>query len=623
MDTGKNKKIAIFAITAGGAETGRRLKIFFPDSRLFLSEKLSTGQALSEDTFSSSLKEAVSQAFKENKYLVLIMAAGIAVRLLVPLVKDKHSDPGVVVVDDKGSYAISLLSGHAGGANELARQVAACLGAQPVITTGSDVFGKIPADILGRENGWKIENSKYLDEVCAAVVNGEAVGIFQDAGEIGWRGKFEPLPDNVRIFPSLKSLSESHARAALVITDRVLDKDETSLLSENILIYRPRSLVVGIGCNRRTGGDVIEKAINQVFSQYKLSIKSIKKLATIDLKRDEEGILDFARKYDLSIDYFDKESLSQAKYPSPASPTVRKHVGTPAVAESAALLSSGGPIIVPKTGYRGAVTVAVARLPFANGPKNRPGKLFVVGTGPGGPADMTLRAREAIEKCEIVVGYKNYVDLIKPILVQKKVISTGMGAEIERMTIALEIAREGKTVAVISSGDAGVYGMAGLLGEILGESSGDEINIEVVPGVPALAAAAALLGSPLNTDFACISLSDHLTPWEEIQARLKQAAQADFVIVIHNPKSHQRPHRLAEAREIILHYHQPANKVGIVTNAYREGQQIVITDLEHMLDYQINMNTIVIIGNSNTLAFKNWLVTPRGYQRKYGPLKRS
>jgi precorrin-3B C17-methyltransferase len=182
---------------------------------------------------------------------------------------------------------------------------------------------------------------------------------------------------------------------------------------------------------------------------------------------------------------------------------------------------------------------------------------------------------------------------------------------------AIDMVRMGKTVSVISSGDSGIYGMAGLVGEMLHAQSLEDIDMEVIPGVPVLAAGAALLGAPLNGDFVTISLSDYLVSWEEISRRLRLSAQAGFIIVLYNPRSKKRPHQLNEAINIILQALKPDTPAGIVYNAYREEQKVVITDLQHLLDHKIDMNTIVIVGNTSTFTYNKWMVTPRGYEKKY------
>lgn len=617
VDSPAKKDIAIVAITRKGVALGRRLRLLLPHSHLYLPEKFAAKPKSDENPFSSPSKEVVREVFSRYRYLVLVMAVGIAVRLVASELRDKRKDPGVVVVDDSGSFSVSLLSGHIGGANQLAGKIASLIGARPVITTASEVSQTIAVDLLGREFGWELEDNRSVSAVSAALVNREPVGIYQDAGERNWWSKTKPLPDNIRIFTTIEALTQSNSQAGLIVTDRILDNEHQALLPRHTVIYRPRSLVIGIGCNRGTQCAEIEAAISRVFSEHGLSIKSIKNIATITLKKNETGLLEFARKYRLPVEYFDKEALCKVNFPSSPSATALRHVGTPAVCESAALLSSGSnSLIVPKVSCNRAVTVAVARFTF-DGEKEKRGKLFLVGIGPGNPEHMTFKAREAINRSEVVVGYRTYIKLIEPFLRQKEVISTGMGAEIERVKTAISLAKKGKIVSLVSSGDTGIYGMAGLVGEILRQQSEDDFDIEVIPGVPLLAAGAALLGAPITGDFVTISLSDYLVPWEEISLRLRLVAQGNFVIVIYNPKSKSRQRQMAEAREIILQYRSPSTPVGIVTNAYRQKQEVAVTDLEHMFDYEIGMNTTVIIGNSATFTLARWMVTPRGYRTKY------
>ena len=220
-----------------------------------------------------------------------------------------------------------------------------------------------------------------------------------------------------------------------------------------------------------------------------------------------------------------------------------------------------------------------------------------------------------------------YIDLVRPLLSNQEVIATGMMGELQRCQLAIDRALAGARVALISSGDVGIYGMAGLALEVCQErgirlgplSSGSEIDLplEVVPGVPALAAAAALLGAPLMHDFASVSLSDLMTPWEVIKKRVEAAAAADFVLVIYNPKSKKRDWQLAKVQEILLHYRQPETPVGIVSRAMREGQEVRVTSLGEMLQHPVDMQTIIIIGNSQTYEAGGYMITPRGYLDKY------
>ena len=238
-------------------------------------------------------------------------------------------------------------------------------------------------------------------------------------------------------------------------------------------------------------------------------------------------------------------------------------------------------------------------------------KLYVVGIGPGAPEEMTLRARKALEAAQVIAGYGVYVDLVKPMFPDKEYLTTAMRKETERCRMAIEAACEGKTVAMISSGDAGVYGMAGLIYEL---AEGRELQIEVVPGVTAALSGAAVLGAPLTHDFAVISLSDLLTPWEKIERRLEMAAAADFCIAIYNPSSIRRADHLRRACEILMRYASPDTVCGAVRSIGREGERMELMTLDALKDYAADMFTTIFVGNSQTQVIDGRMVTPRGYR---------
>ncbi|MEE9514913.1 MAG: precorrin-3B C(17)-methyltransferase [Candidatus Brocadiales bacterium] len=237
----------------------------------------------------------------------------------------------------------------------------------------------------------------------------------------------------------------------------------------------------------------------------------------------------------------------------------------------------------------------------------------MVGIGPGSRDDITPRALEALKSSDVIAGYKTYLNLIKDVIGDKPVLSSGMGEERERCEAALKEAARGKVVSIVSSGDPGVYGMAGLVLELAGRMN-PKISVEIIPGVPASCAASALLGAPVMHDHAVISLSDLLTPWEVIEKRLRLAAEGDYVIVLYNPKSSQRTWQIEKAREIVLEKRQETLPVGIVRDAGRPGQEVTVTTLKDMLNFPIDMTTVIIIGNSTTFTFDNFMVTKRGYR---------
>lgn len=258
--------------------------------------------------------------------------------------------------------------------------------------------------------------------------------------------------------------------------------------------------------------------------------------------------------------------------------------------------------------------------------------LYVIGTGPGDISYITLRAIEIIKQVDCIAGYTTYINLIKDLIPGKEIISTGMTKEVERVEKAIDMALTGKSCALVSGGDPGIYAMAGLVFEICkkrniklrrardkSESSNSNrgLPLEIIPGIPALASGAALAGAPLTHDFAAISLSDLLTPWEKIEKRLTCAAMADFVIVIYNPKSKKRDWQIKKAQELILEHRKGSTPVAIVTGAMRENQNISFTTLELLDEASINMQTVVFVGSSASLRYLDFLFTPRGYGKKY------
>jgi len=253
-----------------------------------------------------------------------------------------------------------------------------------------------------------------------------------------------------------------------------------------------------------------------------------------------------------------------------------------------------------------------------NDPKK--GKLNIVGIGPGNEDYITPASLRAIQEAEIVIGYSTYIKLVQHLLSDKQIIRTGMTEEIRRAQLAIEESKKGKIVSIISSGDAGVYGMASLIFQVLEEmgwKKSDDPEIHIYPGITAINACASLIGAPLGHDFCSISLSDLLTPWPIIRKRIELAAQADFVIGFYNPASGRRQRQIVEAKDIIEQYRPGATPVALIKSAYRERQHIIISDLDHFLDYEIGMLTTVIVGNTNTRFFEGYIYTPRGYTNKY------
>lgn len=587
MNTG-NK--AVFYITDNGLALAERLKNIYPDINIF--------------KYNS---RAVQDFWGPDKSLIFIMAAGIVMRTIAPLLEDKRVDPGVVVLDEKGDFAISLLSGHLGGANRLATRIAEFLRGRAVITTASDVNNMPSLDLWAQEQGLAVEDWGLLPFAGTQLLNNGVLKVYAET--------FVNLPD---VF--LKTDDPGIADVCITNKKAVLPA------SKKRLYLRPKNLVAGIGCNSGTTALEIEDVVTRVLDDHNLSFQSVRVFATIDLKADEPGLMDFAGKYLMKIVTFSPEELNKAhdldKFIE-KSDAVFKATGAYAVAEAAALLASGAGTLIVRKQKTGNVTVAIAE------ERKTRGKIYVVGTGPGGIEHITPYAQKTIRESDAIVGYGTYLDLIPELIKDKEVVSTGMTQEIDRCRTAVELAQSGKTVAVVSGGDPGIYAMAGLVLELLraeerknettqGRANALEggVPFEVVPGISALNAGASRLGAPLMHDFAVISLSDRLTPWELIEKRLDAAAMADFVIVLYNPKSKGRPDHIDRAREICLKYRGPETPVGIVKGAMRENEKVIVSNLSDMLDHYIDMQTTVIIGNSTTFTWNNYIITPRGYASK-------
>jgi cobalt-precorrin 5A hydrolase/precorrin-3B C17-methyltransferase len=558
--------IGLIAATANGRRNAAHLADAWPDARFY------DGKA----------KESLGHAWNECDGIVLFLATGAAVRLVAPLLESKHRDPGVVTVDDAGSFAVALCGGHGGEANALAMRVADTLGTTPVITTASDSVGVPALDSFGRDLDFRLEVDSDLAEVGAALVSGEEVRLVSDRN---W--PLGPLPQNV-------------VRTDKLVAPLILISDRLEEVPHPSVVYRPPSLVAGVGCSRGTGAEEIVDLLDVSLCEAGLARKSVAALASIDVKRDESGLLEAAGKLHVPIHFYPAEVLSAVQVPNP-SELVRGVVGTPSVAE-AAVISSRAELILEKRKSANA-TVAVGRLSVR-------GRLALVSLGPGEDTLIPPLARETLAASELVVGLDQYVDRVRHLLRPgTRVRTPPLGNEMERAELALSEARAGESVALVSSGDVGVYAMASPVLEI----AGDDVDVVVVPGVTAAQAAASLLGSPLGHDHCSVSLSDLLTPWEVIQARVRVAAEGDFVLSLYNPRSKGRDWQLGKVKEILLGYRPPDTPVGIVKDAYRPTQQVTLTDLTSLRAEDVDMLTLVVVGSSQTRIAAGRMVTPRGY----------
>ncbi|WP_030620456.1 precorrin-3B C(17)-methyltransferase [Streptomyces achromogenes] len=549
--------IGLISATAAGAAARDRLAAAWPERTR---------------VYEGPVKEAVRAAFAECEQLVCFLATGAVVRLLAPLLGDKAADPGVVCVDEGGRFAVSLLGGHGGGANELAREVGALLGAEPVVTTATDAVGLPGLDTLG------LPYEGAVAAVSRALLDGEPVAL---AAEVPW--PLPPLP-----------VADEGA-----YTIRVTDRD--AVPGEREVLLRPPSLVVGVGASKGAPAEEVLGLIEGALREAGLTARSVGRLATVDAKAGEPGIVAAAERLGVPLVTYSAEELAGVAVPNPSAAPLAA-VGTPSVAEAAALLG-GGELLVPKRKSVMA-TCAVVRRPAR-------GRLAVVGLGPGARDLLTPRAAAELRRASVVVGLDQYVDQIRDLLRPgTRVLQSGLGAEEERARTAVAQARAGHAVALIGSGDAGVYAMAS---PALAEAS-DDIDVVGVPGVTAALAAGAILGAPLGHDHVSISLSDLHTPWEVIERRVRAAAEADLVVTFYNPRSRGRDWQLPKALAILAGHREPGTPVGVVRNASRPDESSRVTTLAALDPASVDMMTVVTVGNTATRIIAGRMVTPRGYR---------
>ncbi len=509
--------------------------------------------------------------------LVLLCATGAAVRVIAPLLEDKRDDPAVVCVDEAGRHAVALCGGHLGGANALAREVAGLLGASPVVTTATDAAGIVALDLLA---GFSAAGD--IAGVSRALLDGDPVAV---DNPLGW-----PPPLGLR--------AGDQGDARIVITDEGTDH------GRGVAVLHPASLVAGIGASSGAPVDEVATLLARALAGAGLARASVGEIATADIKRDEPAIVALG----LPVRTFDSAALAAVVVPNP-SDAVLAAVGTASVAEAAALLAAGrGAQLVVTKQKSASATVAIAR---RRGPR---GHLSLVGLGPGGAAHRTPAATVAVRHAEVVIGYGPYLDQCAELLSPaQEVVRSPIGDEVARARRAVDAAVAGHRVALVCSGDSGVYAMASIAFEVAAGGGLDPAAIEVVPGVTAALAAAALLGAPLGHDHVSISLSDLLTPWEQIEARVQAAADADLVVTFYNPRSRGRDWQLDTARALLLDRRPSTTPVGIVTDAGRPDQVVEVTTLGELDVERVGMTTTVIVGASTSYVVGGRIVTPRGY----------
>lgn len=547
--------------------------------------------------------ETLREAWHRVDAFVMVLSIGATVRLLAPLLQDKTTDPAVVCVDDAGAHAVVVCGGHTAHGNELATAVAGMLGADPVVTTATDASG-VPA--LDQLPGWHTEGD--VAAVSRRLLDGEVPHVVNPSG---W-----PLPSTLE--DALRR--EDSQRPSRIPSGRIVVSDREGHAEtrgdEPTVVLRPSSLVVGVGCSSDAGGDELIRAVRSTLRSRALSASSVERVATIDRRAEHPALRALVDDLHVRQTTFDPEALASVPVPSP-SDAVRRAVGTPSVAEAAALAGAGpgAVLIVEKTATQN-VTVAVAR-------RSSPaGRLSVVGLGPGSAAHRTPAAERTVRHAEVVIGYGPYVDqcasLLRP---DQRVLRFPLGSELDRAREGLSRAAVGQRVAIVCSGDAGTYAMASPVLELAGSPEPDGtrphagVEVEIVPGMTVAQGAAALLGAPLGHDHMVVSLSDLHTSWTLIESRIEAAARSDTVLVLYNPRSARRNWQLEKVRGILLAYRAPATPVGLASDVGRSGEHTTLTTLAELDCGAVTMTTLVVVGCSTTVVANGRMITPRGYER--------
>ena len=590
--------VAIIVLGPAGAPLGRRLQAALPGSRLH-------GPGAHPADWDESYERAsphIAGLFEAGRPILGLCASGILIRSVAPLLAAKRTEPPVVAVAEDGSVAVPLVGGHH-GANALARAVAALTGGIAAITTAGDL--KLGLALDEPPPGWRIVNPEQVRPITAALLRGEPVAMVAEAGGADW------------LRAGAIGWAE-HAERHVFVTDRDVDR------GTDALVFHPPVLALGIGCERGCPAEEIADLAHSTLAEAGLATTAVAAVVSVELKLAEPGIHALAAALGVPARFFPASHLlAETARLSERSVAAFRATGCWGVAEGAALaaVGSGGMLAVPKRKSRRA-TCAVARAPVpidADAIGRRRGELAVIGIGPGDPDWRTPEASAALVRATDIVGYRLYLDLLGQVIAGKNRHASALGEEEMRVRQALDLAAEGRSVALVSSGDAGIYGLAPLVFELLDRTAKPEwrtVEILVCPGVSAAQAASARAGAPLGHDFCVVSLSDLMTPWQAIRTRLEAAAAADFVVALYNPRSARRPGRLAEAVAILLRHRPPQTPVFLGRNLGRAGEEGQILALSELAGAEIDMLTLVLVGNSTTRRLDTdppRLYTPRGY----------
>ncbi|KMW59273.1 Cobalamin biosynthesis protein CbiG [Candidatus Rhodobacter oscarellae] len=564
------------------------------------------GRVAQADAFFANALDHARDLFAAGTPVVGVCASGILIRAVAPLLSDKTTEPPVLSVSDDGAVVVPLLGGHR-GANRLAGQIADALQATAAVTTAGDVALGVALD--EPPAGWRLANPEHAKPAMAALLAGDgAARRGPEASRAEW---LAALPQGEGV--------ELHCSMAPVET------------GPGLLHFAPQRATLGVGCARNCPPEELSALARRMMEEAELAPGAIHSINTIDLKADEPAILALSQELGAPIRYFTAAEL-EALTPRVENPSdvVFAEVGTHSVAEAASLAQSEASTLWhPKEKTANATcAISCAPEPLTELKGRRRGKVSLVGIGPGQAAWRTPEASKLVQEADELIGYGLYIDLLGPLAAGKPRHDFPLGGEEDRCRFALERAGEGRKVAIICSGDAGIYAMGALVFELMDRGADEKgvsdaaRRVEVVsaPGVSALQGAAARAGAPLGHDFCAISLSDLLTPRADILRRIKAAAEGDFVIAFYNPVSKRRRDLLAIARDMLLEHRPADTPVLLASSLGRPEEEIRYRALSDLEVDEVDMLTVVLVGSSNSklaqLGEGPRMYTPRGYARR-------
>lgn len=596
----------VMAVSGSGAAVARRVADAL-GVQMWGREGRVTG---ADDTFANALDFA-REMFAAGRPVVGICASGILIRAVAPLLSDKTGEPPVISVSDDGAVVVPLLGGHR-GANRLAREIAAALGGTAAVTTAGEVALGVSLD--EPPAGWRLGTPDLAKDAMARLLTGARAEVIGEAAEeAGW-------------------LDGLAGRDAVEAAETVTIAVTTAPPEPGTLTFHPQRYALGVGCSRNCPPGELAGLVGDMLAEAGVAPGAISAVHSIDVKADEPAVIRLAKDLGLPMRIFTAAEL-EAETPRLATPSevVFVEVGCHGVSEGAALAGAGpaGTLTVTKRKTANA-TCALAAVPgVIAAPAGRArGRVSVVGIGPGQASWRTPEVSRLIADAEELVGYGLYIDLLGPLAAGKHRADFPLGGEEDRCRYALERAAEGRNVALVCSGDAGIYAMGALVFELLDRGDGDggvsaaarRVEVLCSPGVSALQGAAARAGAPLGHDFCAISLSDLLTPRDDILRRLRAAAEGDFVVAFYNPVSKTRRTLLAEARDILLQHRPGDTPVMLATSLGRPEEHVRYRRLDALEVDEVDMLTVVLVGSSNTrlaqLGEGPRMFTPRGYARR-------